>query len=103
MSGMPDKVWPAETLRTIPASRTWPARNERLASFTLATSCCSVTPNSDSFSGSGSTLICWAAPPEIYVSPMLSTFVNSGTQFVGEFRRGPCRSSDWPLRASAKA
>ena len=64
MSGTPKRL-AGGTLRmraVIAHAARW---NERLAPWTLATSCCSVTPNSASFSGSGSTRICWRSPPGI--------------------------------------
>ena len=85
MSGMPDSVCPAATLRTIPASRTWPARNERLASCTLPSSCCSVTPKSDSFSGSGSTLICSGGAAGDVGQADVVDLHQLGAQLVGEF------------------
>ena len=67
-----------------PSSRTCPVWNERLASRTLATSCCRVTPRSASFSGSGSTRICLRTAAGNIGQADIFGLHQFGAQLVGE-------------------
>ena len=91
---MPASVCPAATSRMVSLSRTEPAWNERLASRTFATSCCSVTPNSASFSGSGSTRICLRIAAGNVGQADIVGFHQFGAQLIGkliEVLVGPAR------------